>query len=573
MTEKSSRKAALEKLGRSQLIEIIFTLQQHERNLVRERDSLKQLLASQGPSNGNAPSMPGIVEHAQQAAEKCLESVRDMNEKAQEANNQIIEAAERQAAAILQDAELQAQHILNLANVKFRELEASSQVLPEDFDMLLDDIDESLISDEAYSVPQAQDYLDNVESEYPVDYQPKLPYEAQFIEELAQLSDAELEEELADTTAELQGDDLLEELHIRPEDVQAPTVMITIGEEETWETPELEEKEEGPKPLSPDLISNFDPLADPDAFLSDYKAALEGLLGSDGAEEASQRELASYLDAIASEEELQAIAEDPDARVQANAAVETPSLNQSDIEKIHAKAESKSAVEGSGVSKEATEADVSGDDERAVEENSDIQVTTEMTPVSSTQKTMGEVASYAQSATSIGATEPFEPLDPSISGLLSMTKAERKAAKKAAKKARKAAKRSGNPRLEKMNAEKALKESEAASPSDAASSDLQDTGEAEPVKAEEVAAEAVVADEVNKSAKAAQTQEQLMDHARQMLKTTAVPEIMQSSYESFTNANRIEESAYSALDDDAYLDDADEYQEHSGSGQEKQGVE
>ena len=86
--EKSSRKAALEKLSRSHLIEIIFTLQQHERNLVKERDSLKQLLASQGSAGSGATSVPGIVEHAQQAAEKCLESLRDMNEKAQEANNQ-----------------------------------------------------------------------------------------------------------------------------------------------------------------------------------------------------------------------------------------------------------------------------------------------------------------------------------------------------------------------------------------------------------------------------------------------------------------------------------------------------
>lgn len=578
MPEKSSRKAALEKLSRSQLIEIIFTLQQHEQNLVKERDSLKQLLARQGSAGAATNSVPGIVEHAQQAAEKCLESVRDMNEKAQEANNQIIEAAERQAAAILQDAELQAQHILNTASVKARELEASALVLPEDFDMLLDDIDESLVPDEEYSVPQARDYLGNVEG-YPLDYQPQLPYEAQFIEELAQFDseDAPFDGDFPEDATAFQEDDLLEEFHIRPEDVQPPTVMITIGEEETWEAPEPEEKEEEPKPLSPDLISDFDPMADPDTFLEDYRAALEELMAAGEAAEEPQGELASYLDGIAAERDEVASGEDG-TKAEAKPSITMPSLNKADIEKIHAKAEGKSAIEDTKApeeeagSEEKAVAEISGDDSQKAEADADIQATTEMPPVPAMSESSEEAPkSYGQSATSIGATEPFEPLDPSISGLLSMTKAERKAAKKAAKKARKTAKRSGNPRLEKMNAEKTREGAESNGRSDPQGSGLQDAGDIEPVKVEEVVEEAVSQAEPSDSAQGTQTQEQLIDHARQVLKTTTVPEIMQSSYESFTSANRIQEVAYSEFDEDTHLDDVAEYKK--SPEQDKQGVE
>lgn len=544
----SSKDAALEKLTQVQLIEIVDTLKKQQQKLIEERDVLRRQLQELSSQNiasnivGNTPSVSSIVEQTQQTAEKCLESVRDMNAKAQLANNEIIEAASRQASSILKDAELQAQHILNSANIKAQALSVDARRYPTTFDLLDADIDDPMMLDETYSVPRAADLLENVENDVAYRRHPQLPYEAQFIEELTKLGLEydDLLENAASFQDEYEEDD---DFHIKPEDILAPTVKIMIGEEKTWEEESQTNAKEAIS-LSDDLISGYDPLEESEEYIKAYQEILESQMNA-------------LEDSLAAANEDEAAAstsgERPIFPVSQTAAMDTvdaqtsttPSNSTVDLEDSDG---SELSVVGD-LAKGKSSLDNASEEESTHED----QLSETEIPYASTVEN--------ETLFSMGKTEAFEPLDPSISGLLSMTKAERKAAKKAAKAARKAAKRSGNPRLEKMKAEnpdKTLKSEESVT---YPHSELLESEEGDFEKFQN-SAEAYSGDP-------AQTQDQLMNKAREMLRAKTVPEIMQASYESFTNVNRVQESSYSDFDYDMCFDDADAFKETIEAGPEQ----
>lgn len=513
VSENSSKDAELKKLTQAQLIQIISTLQQQQRKLIAERNILKKQvleLSAQktaDTSGDDASSAPEIVKQAQQAAKKSLELVRDMNEKAQIANNEIIESATKQASEILKDAEIQAQQILNAANMQAGVFPVGAQPIPSALDLLDENLDDQYLLDETYTVPQAKDFLENVDDDGTYGYLPKLPFEAQFLDELSKLGlDYEdLDDELLYDLGGIEEEEAEKDLQIRPEDILAPTVMVRIGEEKEWENEE--EEDDSSKPLSPDLFSDYDPLQESEEYIKAYQAILDG-----------------QIDVLDGEE----------------AATEPDSI--SNVE---------SGSTDSGTLSESSDADTSTADPSASLGTQDDDATDDAVSDKS-----------QESPYSMGDTEAFEPLDPSISGILSMTKAERKAAKKAAKAAkaaRKAAKRSGNPRLEKMKAEEAAKA--------ASSSENPDTNSAKPQQATELneASVETAYDQEGQNpqdavqAATSQSQEEMMNKAREMLKARTVPEIMQASYENFTNVNRVQESMYSDFDYDMCFDDADSF--------------
>ena len=503
VSETSSREEELKGLDNSQLVEMVLVLKQHEIQLIEERDVLRgklRLLESTDPDSipvsDMFASMSGIVDQAQQTAERCLESVRDMNQKAQEANMRIIEAAEKKAAAIVEDARMQAQRMLNEARTKALEISENAQMLQDDLDAIFDDIDDRADVAEAYSVPDAKDYLENVGAYYSYDYQPKLPYEAQFMEQSEGLPGVDSEDIFTEDILE-DEDDLFGDIRIGPGSIQAPTVMIVIGEEENWDK------------------------ADSASF----------------ADEAIEEGIPDEFDAGSIDEEA-SFAEEDLKNFEANIEQFDPEVLIDDAsygsdpyqESAPNASESTDAVEGKVCPQET--------------------------------KTKAELDQHAEpsseSAVSQNANaESFEPLDPSISGLLSMTKAERKAAKKAAKKARKAAKRSGNPRLAKLKGESAPKLSE--DESYPISPDTQSTGEMEPIKVDDQGNVFAGASPYADSSDTPYREGGRSGSERRILRTSEVPEIMQASYERFTNVNRVQDQIESDFDVEMYLDDDDIY--------------
>lgn len=512
VSENSSKDAELRKLTQAQLIQIVFTLQQQQRKLIAERNMLKkkvqELSAQKSGSNSadTASTAPEIVKQAQQTAKKSLELVRDMNEKAQIANNEIIESATRQASQILKDAEIKAQQILNAANIQAAGFPSGVQPMPSALDLLDEELDEFLL-DETYTVPQAKDFLENVDDDGAYGYLPKLPYEAQFIEELNKLGldYDDLDEDFLFDLSGIKEEEAEEDLQIKPEDILAPTVMVRIGEEKEWENEE--EEDDSSKPLSPDLFSDYDPLEESEEYIKAYQAILDGKLGSVAENESTPPNAESAIQA------------DPDLAA---------SASQLDLSEADASATDPSAP-----------LEVQDDDSAAS-------------------------AKTQESSFSMGDTEAFEPLDPSISGILSMTKAERKAAKKAAKAAkaaRKAAKRTGNPRLEKMKAQEAAQAASSDENTGSNNAQPQETTEHDALDAKQETIEESVSDLDTIQSATTQSQEAMMNKAREMLKTRTVPEIMQASYENFTNVNRVQESMYSDFDYDMCFDDTDSFNE------------
>lgn len=514
MSENSSKDAELKKLTQAQLIQIISTLQQQQRKLIAERNILKKQVLelsakkTADTSGGDASSAPEIVKQAQQAAKKSLELVRDMNEKAQIANNEIIESATKQASEILKDAEIQAQQILNAANMQAGVFPVGAQPIPSALDLLDENLDDQYLLDETYTVPQAKDFLENVDDDGTYGYLPKLPFEAQFLDELSKLGlDYEdLDDELLYDLGGIEEEEAEEDLQIRPEDILAPTVMVRIGEEKEWENEE--EEDDSSKPLSPDLFSNYDPLQESEEYIKAYQAILDGQINALDGEEAA----ATEPDSI--------------ANVESGSTDSGTQPESSDV----------ATLTSGSIAPRGIQDDDSTDD--AVSDKSQ------------------------ESPYSTDDTEAFEPLDPSISGILSMTKAERKAAKKAAKAAkaaRKAAKRSGNPRLEKMKAEEAAKAASSGKNLDSNSAMSQETTELNAASVEAAHDQEGQNPQDAVQAATSQSQEEMMNKAREMLKARTVPEIMQASYENFTNVNRVQESMYSDFDYDMCFDDADSF--------------
>lgn len=514
VSENSSKDAELKKLTQNQLIQIISTLQQQQRKLIAERSILKKQLLklsaqNQENNSGDAvSSTPEIVKQAQQTVKKSLELVRDMNEKAQIANNEIIESATKQASEILKDAEIQAQQILNAANMQIGAIPIGVPPITSAPDLLDSDFDDEFLLDETYTVPQAKDFLDNVDDDGSYGYLPKLPFEAQFLEELNKLGlDYEdLDEDLLFDLGALKDEEPAEDLQIKPEDILAPTVMVRIGEEKEWENED--EEDDSSKPLSPDLFSDYDPLEESEEYIKAYQAILDEQVDAfDGNEP----------DALDSDSAIGIGSDDTDLSDQSD--LSDPDATKPDPS-IPLEIQNDGAIDDADSSK-------------------------------------GQESFFTK-----GDTEAFEPLDSSISGLLSMTKEERKASKKAAKAAkaaRKAAKRSGNPRLEKMKAQEAAKTASSDEIADPDSSKLQETTELSAVSVEATDDQESQNVQDVPQIPTEQSQEEMMSKAREMLKTRTVPEIMQASYENFTNVNRVQESMYSDIDYDMYFDDADSF--------------
>lgn len=544
MPNKPSQDEALKKMDRSQLIEVIYALQRIEKRLIRERNDLRRKLheanSAEGLHQSSADEIDAantaaaqIIDQAKATAEKYLESVRDMAEKAKIANINVVEAAEKQALTIIHDAEMQAQLILDEASAQATDGDTLDD-MPTGLSRL-DDLDTWDLGDDGRDLTPENIYMNNLKDEEDFDYYSDLPYEARISDSLEGVGPLDLvsfdDDEGPDSLVLDERD--VEEVRIRPEDVMAPTVMITIGEEKLWEEEELAEKD--PIPERSDLVSDFDPVAlYPDeiesqiaAFESEYARSFEeGDLDSDLDDELFEEraDLDSIDDDTSQESALgeeDDSGDDPDVSINdsADGAEGDASDDGPDIFGDDAFEGAISETdEGSDESSEDASADAGQDGPKESVKQSD-------EDASSDKESDGdEMAAFAQElrahTTTDTPTEPFEPLDPSVSSILSMTKAERKAAKKAAKKAKRAAKRSGNPRLEKKKAEESPEELD----------------------------------------------DKKVVQAKEMLKTMSVPEIMQSSYESFTNANLIHESMVSDFDYEAYLDEAEDPKNASDDG-------
>ncbi|MCC8075670.1 MAG: hypothetical protein LIO95_07005 [Clostridiales bacterium] len=102
----------LRKMNRTELIEIIYALQQNERTLREENERLQAQLAEKvlrieksGSIAEAALSLNRIFEDAEQAAQQYLTSIREANGSAE----QILEDARREADAILAQAKAKPQ--------------------------------------------------------------------------------------------------------------------------------------------------------------------------------------------------------------------------------------------------------------------------------------------------------------------------------------------------------------------------------------------------------------------------------------------------------------------------------
>lgn len=114
---------SLNKLSKSQLIEIVRSLQQRERNVVAQRDDFAHQLSARQIRIANAGSiaeaslaLSGIFESAQYAADEYVASVRTMIDEVYQASAQSAEAANARAAQAMQQSQIDANNLLSEAN-------------------------------------------------------------------------------------------------------------------------------------------------------------------------------------------------------------------------------------------------------------------------------------------------------------------------------------------------------------------------------------------------------------------------------------------------------------------------
>ncbi len=108
----------LRHMSRTELIEIIYALQQEEQSLQQENEDLKSQLDDRMIRLENAGSIAEaslqlnhLFEDAQAAADQYLLSVKKMQENARSAGDEVIRAAQKKARRILASARKQAQQI------------------------------------------------------------------------------------------------------------------------------------------------------------------------------------------------------------------------------------------------------------------------------------------------------------------------------------------------------------------------------------------------------------------------------------------------------------------------------
>ncbi len=106
----------LRKMSRSELIEIIYALQQNEKQIAEERDELRRQLENRvialdksGSIAEAALSLNDVFSKAQDAADQYLQSLQSdssmITTKAEERAREILRQARRDAAAVMAEAE------------------------------------------------------------------------------------------------------------------------------------------------------------------------------------------------------------------------------------------------------------------------------------------------------------------------------------------------------------------------------------------------------------------------------------------------------------------------------------
>lgn len=119
MTDKEFKK-----LRRDELIEVIYQLQQNEKNLLQEVATLQKKLAERRTKIEEVGSIAeasmvlnGVFEAAQAAADQYVQQVKELNENAAGHSQMIIDDANRQAEDILEDARLESAEMINKAEI------------------------------------------------------------------------------------------------------------------------------------------------------------------------------------------------------------------------------------------------------------------------------------------------------------------------------------------------------------------------------------------------------------------------------------------------------------------------
>ncbi len=109
-------------MNRSELVEIIYALQQEEEEIKKENEGLKAQLEEKNISVENTGSIAeaalklnGVFEAAQEAADQYLESIKEQEEETKSKADGIIAEAEEQAAGIIKEAEEQAAQMMEEA--------------------------------------------------------------------------------------------------------------------------------------------------------------------------------------------------------------------------------------------------------------------------------------------------------------------------------------------------------------------------------------------------------------------------------------------------------------------------
>ncbi len=101
----------LRKMNRSELVEIIYALQQEEAEIKKENEGLKAQLEEKNISVENTGSIAeaalklnGVFEAAQAAADQYLESIKEQEATASQKADAIIKEAEEKATQMMEDA-------------------------------------------------------------------------------------------------------------------------------------------------------------------------------------------------------------------------------------------------------------------------------------------------------------------------------------------------------------------------------------------------------------------------------------------------------------------------------------
>lgn len=120
----------LRKLRRGELVDLIYTYQVREQELVQENAALKAQLASRKLKIQNSGSiaeaalqLSGVFEAAQEAADQYVESMQDAQSKAEV----ILAQARGQADQMIEEARKEVNDILNQGNLQEKTLREESR--------------------------------------------------------------------------------------------------------------------------------------------------------------------------------------------------------------------------------------------------------------------------------------------------------------------------------------------------------------------------------------------------------------------------------------------------------------